>query len=609
MPNTLKEIASTDPQYQTRDTRYQAWMLAICILFGVVLILNTMSANEGVWYWYAVLLNGGKRLYSDLHLPLQPFYVLESAGFMRLLGNGWLISKVPALAHLLVYALGLLLVVRYSDWPDLQKATVLGCAFFVSIASRLERFDDYHLIADSFQIYSVVLLLALQKSTSTRRNLLIVAALGVLSGLSITTRANDGGALLLAVAIAISCLALFKRLVSLVLFAVVAALTVILIVRLTGDSLSVYAANTLFKAAGLKGGVGGVLASPLLLPLYSLHFLLFRRMLAVITCCLGAVLAFTLILLPSVRSGSRQNIKRTALGLILTALPLSILVPWRAEIALLIGVSLLAVYVLYGFGVWAFIRFLRWLLAPHDSYRWNRLEILLLIPLGQLMSSSMSSGGQLPENFGPTTVLILLATIASPIRVKPGSARSVFLAIAVLLTCCGAIFKARVPYSWFSFEAKPIFVGRQWYRHPVYGPMFIEKDMLNFINPVCQNVGMNNPDTELLSLPYPFANSFCALAPWNGYVQTWFDTSTKVTIDKLDNDLQIAPPEWIFYQKQPDVLRLHEIIYNRARPLPFRDLDQLIDKRLAEGAWHVVYTSKYNSELWNTQWILIRTRR
>jgi hypothetical protein len=429
-----------------------------------------------------------------------------------------------------------------------------------------------------------------------------------LSGLSITTRANDGGALLLGVAIAITCLAPFKRLVSLVLFAVVAALTLIVIVRLTGDSLSVYATNTLFRAAGLKGGVGGVLASPLLLPLYSLHFLLYRRMLAVTACCLGAMLAWAFILLPSVRSGWRQNIKRAALGLILTVLPLCALIPWQAEIALLIGVSLLAVYVLYGFGVWVFIRFVRWQLAPRDSYRWNRPEILLLIPLGQLMSSSMSSGGQLPENFGPAAVLIILATIASPIPLKPGRTRSVYLAIAVLLMCCGLVFKARMPYSWFSFQTKPIFVGRQWYRHPVYGPMFIEKEMLDFINPVCQIVGMNNPDTELLSLPYPFANYFCAVAPWHGYVQAWFDTSTKVTIDKLNNDLQAAPPKWIFYEKQPEVLRLHETIYNNGLPLPHRVLDQLIEKRLAQGAWQIVDTSEYNnSAAWKSEWMLIRT--
>jgi hypothetical protein len=584
-------------------------MFAICILFGVVLILNTMSANEGVWYWYAVLLNGGQRLYTDLHLPLQPFFVLESAGFLKLLGNGWLISKVPVLAHLLVYALSLLLVIRYSDWPDLQKAIVLGCAFLGSITSRLERFDDYHLLADSFQVYSVVLVLVLHKSTSLRRNLLIVAALGVLSGLSITTRANDGAALLLAIAIAISCLALFKRLVSLVLFVVVAALTVIYIVHLTGDSLSIYATSTMFRAAGLKGGVGGVLASPLLLPLYSLQFLLSRRVLAVIFCCLGSVLAWTFILLPSIRGGWRQNIKRASLGFILTALPLCILVPWRSEIALFMAVALVAVYVLYSFGIWVFVRFLRWQVAPRDSYAWDPLEILLLIPLGQLMSSSMSSGGQLPENFGPAVVLMLLATIASPIRIKPGPARSAFLAVAVLLICCGGIFKARMPYSWFSFQAKPIFVGRQWYRHPVYGPMYIEKDMLRFISPVCQHVGMNHPDTELLSLPYPFANYFCTVAPWHGYVQTWFDTSSKVTIDKLDNDLQAAAPKWIFYQKQPEVMRLHETIYNSGRPLPYRVVDQLIEERLAKGEWQVVYASEYNnSELWDTKWILIQTR-
>jgi hypothetical protein len=602
MPNGPEKIAST-------NTRYQLWMFVFCILFGLVLIANTMSANEGVWFWYAAFLNGGKHLYSDMHLPLQPYYVLESAGFMALLGNGWLISRLMAVAHLLAYALSLLLVARYSDWSDLQKAAIFGCAFFVSIASRLERFDDYHLIADSFQVYSIVLLLMLQKSTNSRRSLWIVGGLGVLSGLSLTTRANDGAALMLAVAIAISCLAPFKRLVSLILFASIAALTLIFIVHLTGDSLSAFATNTIFKAAGLKGGVGGVVASPLLLPFYSLHFFLFRRILVAGICCLGIAAAWTFLVLPSVRSERGQQIRQLALGLALTTLLLCPLIPSKSEIALLFALALVTVYVLYGFGFWVFFRFLRWQLAPRDTYRWNPLEILLLIPLGQLMSSSMSSGGQLPENFGHAAILILVAAIASPIQIKAESVRSGLLAITVLFLCCGIVFKARLPYSWFSFEAKPVFVGRQWYQHPVYGPMIIENDMLKFIGPVCQNVGMNNRDAELLSLPYPFANYFCDVAPWHGYVQTWFDTSTKVTIDKLDNDLQTAPPKWIFYQKQPQVLRNHETIYNQGRPLPYRVLDQLIEQKLAQGAWQIVYTSEYNSSAaWNTEWMLIRTR-
>src|SRR5258705_2792567 len=165
-----------------RNTRYQTWVLIWCILFGVAMIANMQSAADGGWFWYAALLNSGKRLYADMHLALQPLFVMETASFLRLTGKGWLVSKIPALFHLVAYCLGLFLLARHSRLPDGQKALILGCAFFVSVAFEAYRFDDYHVLADCFELYSILMLLLLQKSTKAVQSVGLVAGLGVLSG-------------------------------------------------------------------------------------------------------------------------------------------------------------------------------------------------------------------------------------------------------------------------------------------------------------------------------------------------------------------------------------------------------------------------------------------
>ena len=152
------------------------------------------------WFWYATALRNGKHLYADLHLALQPLFPLETSYFLSLLGKGWLVSKVPAVLHLVAYCVGLLLIARSSNLSDRQNALNLACAFFTSIAFVGYRFDDYHVLADAFQVYSIVVLLLLEKTTfAPRRRLGLAAVLGILSGLSLMSRPNDGAALVVGV--------------------------------------------------------------------------------------------------------------------------------------------------------------------------------------------------------------------------------------------------------------------------------------------------------------------------------------------------------------------------------------------------------------------------
>jgi len=92
-------------------------------------------------------------------------------------------------------------------------------------------------------------------------------------------------------------------------------------------------------------------------------------------------------------------------------------------------------------------------------------------------------------------------------------------------------------------------------------------------------------------------------------VQTFFDTTSKETIQGLMGELQASPPQWILYQRQMITLRIHEQAYNHGEPLEQRYLDEMIERKLADGSWQAVYTSDYGNGHWrDNEWILIRTR-
>ena len=234
---------------------YQSLAILFCVLFGLAMIANTQLGGEAEWFLYAGLLHSGAKLYADLHLPLQPLFVLETDAWIQLFGIKCLVTEIPSIFHVLVFCLGIFLILRESDWPDWQKAIVLASAFLISIECIAYRFDDFHVLAEIFTFYSLVLLLMIARADTARRQFGLAAGLGILSGLTITTRLNDGTALLVAAGICLLVLARKRKLILVSLFVVAAALTVVLVVKLTGDSFSDYVSNSVIKAAGAKGGL------------------------------------------------------------------------------------------------------------------------------------------------------------------------------------------------------------------------------------------------------------------------------------------------------------------------------------------------------------------
>jgi len=575
-----------------RGTLYQNLAALFCLLFGVAIIINVQMAGDSVWFWYATLLHQGVKLYGQLHLPLQPFYVLEVNAWMQLAGRKCIPYETLSVLHITALCVGLWLLLRESNWPDWQKAIVLGGTFFCVIHFNAYRFDDFHIVADNFVVYSLVLLLWLARATSEREEICLSIALGVISGLAILTRITDGGTLFAAAGFCIPFLARRQRVLVTLLFLVSTLLAAWAVIALTGDSVRDYAMNSIFHAASAKGGTGTVLHGPwvalkdnfarmrtsgkwlmLWLILISAAGALAQRLwkisdgLTVVMQCIIATAGFAY----SSALVRHQLLDSAVLGMLSTFLqPLS-----------------------YLLGIVAVIRFLGSKMGSKRPAAWDAREMLSMVVIATLLACAASQA-----------LLFILLPVLWEYRGKPDWMRASVVTIIALTGLSGMTYKIHVPYSWNAYAYRPMFQDRVIYHHPVYGTMYIDRDLLGFIQPVCAEIASGGPNPELLSMPYPYPNYFCAIPPWHGYVQTWFDTATPQTIAGLMAELQSSPPQWILYQRQLSVLHSHEVEYNRGQPIAHRYLDEMIMQKIASGQWQLVDKRNY---LEGDGWFLIRT--
>jgi hypothetical protein len=585
-----------------RGRLFQNVAAAFCVLFGIALILNQLE-GEAEWSLYAELLHRGVRLYADLHLPLQPWFILETGAWMRVAGDKCIPYAGLALIHMLVLCTGLWLLLRQSAWPDWQKAIILVGSFFAIINFTGYRFDDFHVVADVLSILSMVLLLWLAKAQSPKRQVVLALVLGIFSAIAFTNRVTDGGALFVAVLLCVPLVARNRRLLLAALFLAAAALTVVLLVKCTGDTFHDYVSNSIFKASSAKGGTGTVLKGPLLGVIANLKILRVGSKRFLIFFSLLLALGYF----------AQRYWKLTVLRIVLLqltiAVAVSLLLPSVIGGNFLGGASLSQVSMVvqqltYPLGLLVAFRGLRWKLNP-EKYPWDPREALILVPIGTLLSAAASQATGTSNSTTTMGMLFLLVPVLWQVRPRANWAAAFFVTVLAVLGITGIARKIADPYSWGVYQTGPMFENRQWYKHPLYGEMYIGRDELHFIEPVCAQMGPVTPSTELLSLPYSYANYFCGTLPWHGYVQTWFDTFTPESVAILMQQLETAPPQWILYQRQLERLHAHEVEYNHGQPIAHRQLDELIMQKLSSGQWRLVDKQDY---LQGDGWYLIQTR-
>jgi hypothetical protein len=579
---------------------------------GLAMIANNQLAGEATWFWYARLFHSGSRLYADLHLALQPLYVLEMDVWMNLFGIKCLVTEIPAVIHLLVFCLGLYLPLRQSDWPDWQKAIVIAGAFVFWVAGPSYRFDDYHVTTESFILYSLLLLLPMAKTDVLQRQVALALALGVLCGFAATSRLNDGAALLAATSICLLVLARKRRLTVTGLFVLVAVLTLLAVVRCTGDTFSDYVANTLTRAVGSKGGAGTILTNPF-------HFFvraerlrhgvkwLFRAIVAIAAAgalmqrywkkSVFAIVAAQMVLVPVAFAFSSHLDQQKVLSFSDNGALFWGGLNDLAVCVIVVATCVLSAIVLVRLGIWTF---------SSGQRTWDAREILILFPLTEITSVSASAAGEPHSGYNSSlALLLLLVPLLQPYRKQVAWANATFLTVLISIAVTGTILKVQTPYFWDNFRGQPMFTDRQWYRHPVYGPMYVQSDWLQLNTSICADMGGIGSQPELLSLPFSYPNYFCDSRPWHGYVQTFIDITQRSTMEKLLVDLQTAPPQWIVYQRQMWSLNVLEQLFSHGRPSPQRALDQLIVQRVSTGQWKVV---DFKPAQYGNGWYVIRTR-
>ena len=587
LPNHLE----SRPPGRPATRRWQTAACAGCILLGLLLTLNIQPVGDGMWFWYARLFNQHQRLYSEMHLPLQPLFVLLTAWLQRLISLGWLASKTLAVAQLLVFCACLWGIVSRLRWSDRQRAALFAGTFVFTVTAGYFRFDDYHVTGYCCVLGSLHLLLGLRRDDRAAALLLRCAALGVLTGLALGNRLNDGAALLVGSAFAIACILRKVRLRGLALLLTTAVATLLAVVLATADTLTAWRMESIVRAAATKGGGATVLLRPLAFFRYHLTTtaLAWQNWIELVF-----VVTAVWLLLAVVHAHGRR---RLLLGTIafFTILPFGLWQAWGGLV-----VTGLAEYILFTILALAMLAALRALRG-----RAQAVESLLAIPLLLLLAGIVTGGRELLETFPPIAFTLLLLPFCAAYLFAQAWQRQALTLFCLVILVCGTVSKIEHPYYWSHFNDRTMFTERTWYRHPLYGPIYVERDQLALFEHICAAMDQNGKPPALLAITNPYANWFCDVPPWHGYVQTWYDTSSRQTIEGLVVELKTAPPTWIVYQRAPDTLAQNEQAFGGGKPLAHRDLDRLILERISTGAWQIVYEQPLNG----TEWMVIRTER
>ena len=577
--------------------------IGFCVAYGIVLIALIHTTADGSWFWYASALRSGQHLYRDLHLPMQPLYPIELVLLQRVFGTSWIAQQSVGLINLLLFVSALTAVVRKAELAAWQRALLLACGFLTCMAFIMMRFDDFHIVATSMELFSAWLLLGLRPGLSEPSKLLRYAALGLLCGLCLLIRINDGGLLLCAVVV----IAFFAagtnrdRLRTLVVVPAVAAAVVLLVIVAMGESPRDWWFYSIHTAAAIKGGSNQLVSYPFRLPVGTLREFTrdWRTLVLTVYTLVIATVAWTL----ATKRFSRRARAAIILVTSLPALALARNIARGNAARVLVALTVLAIYALSLLVVLRLIARLR----GRAITAWHPAELLVLIPLAQLISVSLSAARWYPNTNPPAALMLVLLPVALPWAFRRRQVAAMFFSLVALLTVSAGIDKLRNPFDWFNYRARSLNASRVWFQHPAFGPMLIEKQQLDLMQPVCSALDRTDPNRrELLSLPFTYPNYFCNVRPWHGYVQTFYDLSDRARIATLEKELLTRPPEWIVYQRQLDVLSRNEEAFNEGRPLPHRELDKAIMGRLNSGQWQASRLPGPSGD--TSSWLLIHTQ-
>lgn len=575
-----------------RLVRAAAWVApTVCFLFGALLLIFVMGPADGVWQLYAELMLKGERIYSDLGLNQQPLFFLFSELSLRFAPDTILGQRIVFFVVLALYVYAINFISRLVTTRWVERAVVQLAVFFTAIHAEYFRFDDYHALAHLGVLASITssILFVSDRQSLTRYSFVQ----GLLATLVFLTRINEGMAIVASAGLIVLVRhGLSRDLLRFVGLGLLAALAILFTsFLLIGETPATWFRSSLMEASSAKGGTSLARYPYQLIFRSFAHFdrlALLPLPLLLASIPIGLIVAWFWL-----RTARWFNVLCAVTCILLMAVVLT----GYSAMAMATLTPLVFLGLLVSMSAWAAVRVFR----PSSRNRTDR--SLFFYPLFLFVFGSLSTAGEIGSLYFPVAVALLLFPLVLD-RVKSpliDGARVGFVLLCAFLAVGGAWTRYQNPYAWINLRSDALGSDKSYRSDPRRGGHFISAELAALIDPVCARVGSND---TMLSTPFSFANYYCGVPTWRGYVQTWFDLSTEVKIGRLLNDLRRDPPDYVFYQRQEGVLRAHEKVFHEGRSLPYRKLHSFIRERVDRGDWEVIYQSRLYPD---SHWLLLRT--
>ena len=591
---------------------YSALAAILACFFGAYLLFSVIGAGDGMWFFYAKDFLAGRRLFSDLNLLQQPVFILINAIGISVFTQSYIAQKLVFVPILMLYVFSSYLLVNKSSSGQLFKTALFLCFFFTGIRFEAYRFDDYHAFVNMMSILMILIFMVyLSDDISKKRSIILSLAAGLVVTICILTRLNDGLILFFSSMLFYLLRRKSGYFIDLLLFLFSSVITFFVVLWVINENIFTWFSSTIVTASSAKGGIQQLLQAP--------FFLLFNSVNLLISSNIGTSFAISVLsiiclwCLFKIFTFFKENQKekthiKTFAFLALYFVFLCILI-YLGKLLLFSGLDLIEVLTVASIPMMVIFCLFRgfsfFLFFREGEFLWQ--ELLLIIPIGLFVSGAMSSGGYplggLYFQFAlfMTTWFVLYSKHLSRYVLLS------FVFLMVLTAYTGFLYKYNNPYSWHSYFSPSLATSRTFIQTEHLGAIPMDYETYKFISPVCKIV--KERSATMLSLPFPFANYICGSPVWNGYTQTFFDTTTKKTTDKLLSEITQNPPDLIFYQRQLYNLRNHEIVYNNGTPLPHRKVDEYVIGKLNRGDWKLLYVSAFgNNRFGDNMWLLIDTK-
>jgi hypothetical protein len=562
------------------------------------------GAGDGTWFLYADEIFSGSAPYSDLHLIQQPLFFFVTAVVEWVSGGKFFFHRIFYFPLGILFIYSIFKISTLCSDNSILRSIIILFLFFSGSLFEAYRFDDYHVLAHSLVMLSFYYsYLYLEDKISFEKFTLIQA---VLFSLTFLTRVNEGLCILLSLVFILT----FKRTLwrslfkSIVIGIFIFAAILIPLLILMHDSPGAWLSQSLLNAAASKGG-DNLYKYPVKL-IFNAYSFIVNSNYYELSKFLFFYNLFLLIWIMYLNRYTNFKIRIIYFAFFFCFFVYSSKVIYTPWLNLnLIPFSIIIVALTF---VATFFSILLSLNGRGSLLSISPKLILIAYPFFLFVFSSLSSAGHWGSLFFPmslTVIALIIILVRAPMRSMTSITFTIFLYFLCSFSAAEAFsLRYHKPYSWQSYYSPRFFNGFKGYQFVSdrkQGSHVMPIELRQLILPVCESVGENH---TLLSLPFSFANYYCGVKPWKGYIQTFFDTTSPQTVGELINNLKNNPPDYIFYQRQLENMTAHEQIFFNDERIPFRDLDDFIMDKVLSGAWSVDYRS---SQYPPSDWYLINT--